>query len=255
MAKSRATVTTFYNRYHQKNQRFFSVIKEPNFTYWYILKRLYSAFPQGFSTLKVLDVGCGVGTISLFLASKGATVKGIDISSRAVEIAQEAQKALRLPQLRFELGELQKGKGQYNLITCCEVIEHIPDEQTFARQLYSHLQPGGTLLLTTPSLNNVLYRVGFYTRFDQEVGHLRRYTPDTIRYTLTSVGFQVVSIHQVEGPLRNLLFTTKLGVLIRFIRGPLIPAFHWLDQLSGRLFGFSDLQVVAQKPAKHSSNT
>lgn len=243
-------VTAFYNRYHQKNQKFYGVIHEPNFTYWYILRRLHEALPSGFDFIKALDVGCGVGSISLFLAKHGANVKGVDISSRAVQIAKAAKEAAGLENVEFIEGELKQGKAEFDLVTCFEVIEHIPDEQEFAKRLYSQLKPGGKLVLTTPSLQNLLYKIGFYRKFDAEVGHLRRYTPETLKATLEGAGFVILTLDKVEGPIRNILFTTKLGVLIRFIRGPLIPLFHLIDELFGHIFGFSDLQVIAVKRSR-----
>lgn len=239
--------TSFYNRYHQKNNRFAGVIKKNNFTYWYIQQLLHQAFPEGYSNVNALDVGCGVGAISLYLASQGAIVKGIDVSTRAIEIATEAQQAIGYSNVLFEMGELKKGPAQYDLVTCFEVIEHIPEEAPFLANIHSQLKPGAILALSTPSLENMLYRSGFYRQFDEEVGHLRRYTTESITQLLQANGFEVISVRQVEGPLRNLLFTTKLGALIRFIRGPLIPLFHLCDRLSGVLFGYSDIQVLAKK--------
>jgi hypothetical protein len=133
---------------------------------------------------------------------------------------------------------------------CSEIIEHIPDDVAFAQHVYSHLKPGGTALVTTPSSENVLTRLGFYAKFDARVGHIRRYTTVSIQQLLQHVGFEIVEVRTVEGPLRNLLFTTPLGFLVRFIKGPLVPIFHWFDTVSAALFGAADIQVIARKPNK-----
>lgn len=240
-------VAAFYDRYHQKNHRFSKVMGRRNFTYWYILDFLHQACREGFSGLKILDVGCGVGSISLYLANQGARVTGIDISPRAIAIANQAKKDTGVRNVAFRQSSLRAEPRTYDLIVCFEVIEHIKNDGAFVTQLCANLKSNGLLVLSTPSKNNLLYRLGWYSRFDTEVGHLRRYTPADIAGLLNSHGFTVRTIRSVEGPLRNLLFTTKLGFIIKAIRGPLIPVFHWLDQLSGMVFGFSDIQVVAQK--------
>lgn len=240
-------LAAFYDRYHQKNHRFSKVISRRNFTYWYILDFLHQACRDGFSGLKVLDVGCGVGSISLYLASQGARVTGIDISPRAIAIANQAKKDTDLRTVAFRQSALRAEPRAYDLIVCFEVIEHIKNDGAFVKQLCANLKSKGLLVLSTPSKDNLLYRLGWYARFDTEVGHLRRYTPADIDALLSSHGFTVLKVRSVEGPLRNLLFTTKLGFMIKAIRGPLIPIFHWFDHLSGMIFGFSDIQVVAQK--------
>lgn len=239
----------FYDRYHQKNHRFTKVIGRSNFTYFYILKWLHSGYiltkKPNFS---ILDVGCGVGTISLYLASLGYRVKGLDVSARAIALAQAAQKDIGLSHVQFVRGELDHKKEKYDLVTCFEVIEHIENDLQFARDLAAKLRPGGHLLLSTPSRLNFLYRIGFYQKFDAEVGHLRRYTPTEISQLLQKAGLHVQKIASTESILRNLLFTTKLGVVIKLMKGPLIPLFHAVDEALTPIFGASDIIVLAHKP-------
>lgn len=240
-------LVSFYDRYHQKNHQFHAVIQPGNFTYWYILEFLHQACTEGFAGKRVLDVGCGVGTISLYLAVEGAQVTGIDISHRAINIADQARKDIGLKNAVFIHGEVTSQPKRYDVITCFEVVEHVANDRAFVKKLYINLKPGGKLVLTTPSEKNLLYRLGFYTKFDQEVGHLRRYTQARLSAVLEKTGFTILQTRSVEGPLRNILFTTKLGFLIKGIKGPLVPIFHWFDYVSGLLFGFSDIQVIAQK--------
>jgi len=240
----------FYDSYHQKNRQFYKVIKKNNFTYYEILRFFYSEviekFAADFSKVKILDIGCGVGTMALYFTSLGAKVKGIDVSRRAIDIAKEAKKQLNFKNISFSKKLLQKGMGKYDLVLASEVIEHIENEKQFLSKISSQLNDGGLLYLTTPLKENCLYKLGFYKTFDKEVGHLRRYTVASIQNLLQKNGFTVLEWRRVEGPLRNLLFTTRLGFLIKFIRGPLVPIFHWLDWISMQLFGASDIQILAQ---------
>lgn len=246
MVKPMSTaVKRFYDSYHQKNDRFHGVIRRNNFTYYYLLSLLDAAGLSDVRGLKILDVGCGVGTMSLYFAAQGAQVTGVDISPRAIEIAQAAAKDIGLRNVTFLNGEVEKGRGSYDVVLCSEIVEHVPDESGFLRLIHSNLRKGGTLILTTPSSENVLYRLGYYKSFDAEVGHLRRYTPTTLRHVMEEAGFTVKTLRAVEGPLRNILFTSPLGILIKGIKGPLIQLFHAIDEVSAKLFGAADLQVTA----------
>lgn len=248
----------FYDSYHEKNDKFYGIIKRNNFTYYEIIKFFYSYILVNLFEVsiksnnkanipRILDVGCGVGTLALFFASLGMKVKGVDISSRAIQIAENARKQMNYKNISFAKQLLQKGKGQYDMVLISEVIEHIENEKEFLEKIHSHLTKNGLLFLTTPLKTNLLYKVGFYKSFDKEVGHLRRYTKESIQELLDRNNFSVLHFREVEGPLRNLLFTTKLGFLIKFIRGPLIPLFHKIDWISIKLFGASDILVVARR--------
>lgn len=195
----------------------------------------------------LLDVGCGVGTLTFYLKKYVKFAVGIDISSRAIEICNYAKKNSSLSGILFKQGILKRGKSNFDFILCSEVIEHIEDDREFLQILLSNLKEGGVLFLTTPSKENFLFKLGFYKKFDEEVGHYRRYRQDELVSLLENSGFVVDLVRSVEGPLRNILFTTKLGHLIRFIRGPLIFVFHFFDHISGILFGFSDIQIIATK--------
>ncbi|MEX0895772.1 MAG: methyltransferase domain-containing protein [Patescibacteria group bacterium] len=244
----------FYNRYHQKNAVYSKIISRGNFTYFYILELFDEILPElthhakkiG-QPIRVLDVGCGVGAVSLYLAKLGCRVVGIDVSSDAVTIAQGARKSAGLKNCVFAEGELGVGSGSFDLVICSEIIEHIADQDEFLRRVASQLRPGGTLFLGTPSTETVLYKMGLLKQFDAEVGHLRRYSEAELQDVIEKHGVAVEQIRSVESPLRNVLFITRAGWVIRFIRGPLIPVFHWIDRLLGVVLGHSDIQVIGKK--------
>ncbi len=241
-----AAVQQFYDRYHEKNGQFSTLIQRGNATYWYILQLLHKAVLSDAICGEVLDVGCGVGTLSLYVSQFARSVVGIDVSKRAISLAESARAALDIKNVVFKKTELQAETGIFDLIICSEVIEHIPDDKAFLLLLRSNLKTGGYLLLTTPSKQNLLYKLGYYRRFDAEVGHQRRYTKQELLEKLQAAGFEYQLIRTVEGPLRNVLYTSRLGILLHLIRGPVVPVFHWFDVLSARLFGASDIQVIAK---------
>ncbi len=242
-------LANFYDNYHSKNKKYSGVINKNNFTYFYINELLQKGCIFGANY--VLDVGCGVGTIAIYLAHLGKNVVGIDISKRAIDIAKDAVPDDLLNKLIFRKVELDKfkskNKNKFDLVICAEVLEHIEDDKTFLKDIFYVLKPGGYLVLTTPTPESLMYRWGMYKRFDLEVGHLRRYTGKQIKKIISSTGFDVVFFRQTESILRSSLFTTRLGFLIKFIRGPLVPIFHKLDEFVGLFFGFTDNQVIARK--------
>ena len=243
-------IVSFYDRYHLKNNSYSGVIARNNFTYWYILQTLHQPLLKRLKTFTVLDVGCGVGTLGLYVAQLCKSVVGIDISERAIGIAKQAKQFTNSNNLTFKQTLLKQFENTFDLILCTEVIEHVPNPQQFVELLVKNLQPKGWLLLSTPNRDNWLTRIGYYRKFDQEVGHLRRYSVLEITRLLEQNGFKVKYKKTVEGPLRSLLFTSKLGIVIKLIKGPLIPLFHYIDELVGKLFGSSDIVILAQKHTK-----
>jgi len=223
-------------------------MSQNNVAYYYALQMLHDQFSD-FSTLKILDVGCGVGSLSLYLASLGATVTGIDVSKRALKIADKARLHAGIQHLTFKHLQLSEVTEKFDLVICTEVIEHITNDSIFAQQLYARLKKGGSLFLTTPLTSAPLHKLGLLEKWDTDVGHLRRYTPHSITQLLEKSGFKIDQTQEIESILRNWLFTIGWGFLLRGIKGPLVPLFHSVDQVLGIVLGFSNIQVLAHKPS------
>lgn len=236
-------IQSFYNKYHKKNSNYYKVINNNNFTYFYTINFLQEAY----AGKHVLDIGCGVGTLALYFSAKAKSVIGIDVSSRAINIAEKARKHLNINNVKFLNTEISDNLGKFDLALATEVIEHIEDQNEFLLKIKSNLKKEGKLLITTPSYNNLFYKIGYFKKFDKEVGHVRRYTFDSLEKVLNENGFIVIKKQQAEGILKMVLHTTRLGFIIRFIKGPLVPIYHFFDYLSIKLFGECDLQVIAIK--------
>jgi len=132
---------------------------------------------------RVLDAGCGSGTISNFLASYAGDVTGIDSNPSAISYAREAFTA---PNLRFRLGQFDELKGDkpFDRIYCIEVIEHLYEHQVadVLGLFYELTIPGGQLLLTTPNYQSawpviewLLDRFALVATL-QEAQHVTRFT-------------------------------------------------------------------------------
>jgi 2-polyprenyl-6-hydroxyphenyl methylase/3-demethylubiquinone-9 3-methyltransferase len=97
-----------------------------------------------------LDVGCGAGLLAEPLARLGATVTGLDAAPALIAVAREHAAGQGL-EIDYRAGELEGLEGQFDLVTCMEVIEHVADPAAFVRALARHLTPGGLLIMSTPN--------------------------------------------------------------------------------------------------------
>jgi len=100
---------------------------------------------------RAIDLGCGAGNYALFLASAGFDMTGVDISSRAIEIAREnaAKRGIRCTFLVADLlGDLHEIRDPYEFAYDWEVLHHIfpEDRERYVRNVHRILRPGGKYL-------------------------------------------------------------------------------------------------------------
>jgi 2-polyprenyl-6-hydroxyphenyl methylase / 3-demethylubiquinone-9 3-methyltransferase len=100
---------------------------------------------------RILDIGCGAGLAAEALARHGHDVLGIDAAGEAIEAAQNHASDKSVPvTYRACLAEDLVAEGaRFPVVTCLEVIEHVPDPAGFVRVLVQLLEPGGLLVLST----------------------------------------------------------------------------------------------------------
>ena len=105
---------------------------------------------------KVLDVGCGGGLLSEALHDFGADVTGIDAAGPGIEVAKIHAKNGNKNIKYFEIvaEELNlKESGSFDIVTCLEVLEHVPDPKSLVATCIDLLKPGGALFLSTINKN------------------------------------------------------------------------------------------------------
>jgi 2-polyprenyl-6-hydroxyphenyl methylase / 3-demethylubiquinone-9 3-methyltransferase len=101
---------------------------------------------------KVLDVGCGGGILSEALAKAGAQVTGIDLSNDSIEAAKHhaRQQGLNIDYQYISAEELaQKQAGSFDVVTCMEMLEHVPEPQKVMAACAQALKPGGHAFFST----------------------------------------------------------------------------------------------------------
>ena len=100
----------------------------------------------------VLDVGCGGGLLSEAMARRGAQVTGLDLAPDVLEAARSHARESSLS-VRYLLESAEDHArthaGQYDAVTCMEMIEHVPDPRTTVGALAALAKPGGSIFLST----------------------------------------------------------------------------------------------------------
>lgn len=109
---------------------------------------------------RVLDVGCGGGILAEAIAKKGANVKGIDLSEKALKVA-ELHSLESGVQVNYELIAAEalaaREAGQYDVVTCMEMLEHVPDPSAIVQACATLVKPGGRLFFSTLNRNPKSY--------------------------------------------------------------------------------------------------
>ena len=109
---------------------------------------------------RVLDVGCGGGILSESMASRGATVTGIDLSEKALGVAKlHLLESGRSVDYRLSSAEdlATEEAGSYDVLTCMEMLEHVPNPASTIAACAALVKPGGHVFFSTISRNPKAY--------------------------------------------------------------------------------------------------
>ena len=101
---------------------------------------------------KVLDVGCGGGILSEAMARAGAEVTGIDLADKSLKIAKlhGLESGVKVEYRKVPVEQLAAEQpGQFDVVTCMEMLEHVPDPGAIIEACKRLLKPGGHLFLST----------------------------------------------------------------------------------------------------------
>lgn len=100
----------------------------------------------------VLDVGCGGGILSESMAKKGADVIAIDMAESVIEIAKQHSQTEQV-NINYQITSIEefseKNKKQFDIITCLELLEHVPDPSSIIQNCAKLLKPNGHLFFST----------------------------------------------------------------------------------------------------------
>lgn len=139
-----------------------------------------------------LDVGCGQGDVSLWLARRGWSGKAIDFSEAA--LAQAAKRLAGHPDVAVACQPLAAEAGTFETVVAWDVLEHVAEEQAALEAFAQRTRPGGHLVLSVPS------HPSEWRWDDPFYGHFRRYTPEELTGKLAAVGFEVLTMWDTTFP-------------------------------------------------------
>lgn len=140
-----------------------------------------------------LDIGCGVGELSYFLAKKGWEGTAIDGTDSVVEIASDKLK--KFPYIKVKCELLSVKKNKFNSAFLWDVIEHIKEDDAFLKKVNKSLIINGYLVLSVPSNPREW-------RWDDEFyGHYRRYDEYSMSNLLKKTGFEPIIFWESSYPV------------------------------------------------------
>lgn len=109
---------------------------------------------------QVLDVGCGGGILAEAMARRGARVTGIDLSEKALRVAQlhllESQLAVHYEKSAVE-DYAAAHAGKFDVVTCMELLEHVPEPAAMVTACARLVRPGGQVFFSTINRNPKSY--------------------------------------------------------------------------------------------------
>jgi len=109
---------------------------------------------------KVLDVGCGGGILAESLSKAGGIVTGIDLSNKALKVAElhqlESNTSVQYRSISAE-DLAKKEPEQYDVVTCMEMLEHVPDPSSVVQACATLCKPGGRIFFSTLNRNPKSY--------------------------------------------------------------------------------------------------
>ena len=196
---------------------------------------------------RILEVGAGRGTYSTYFADRGYLT--------ALEPSQAHSAALRerlkdYPNVVVVTAQLDgtAAPGSYDTVVLLNVLEHIPDDHQALGDIYESLAPGGKMVLWVPAFE------ALYGKFDQRIGHYRRYRRNELLALVHHVGFQQVTARYTNLPgyfawwlvVRVLGRTPTAGRLASTYDRYFIPVIRRVERFVRPPIGQS-LLVVAQR--------
>ena len=109
---------------------------------------------------KVLDVGCGGGILTESMSKEGALVTGIDLSTKALKVAElhqlESGVSVRYQSISAE--DLARNEPEsFDVVTCMEMLEHVPNPASVVQACANLCKPGGTIFFSTLNRNPKSY--------------------------------------------------------------------------------------------------
>lgn len=237
---------------------------------WHVrraLRRILIRWPSD-QPVRVLDAGTGFGQYAYYIARRypQAEVVGVDVKAEYLERARRFFAHTPLAaRVRFEVDDLTqlRTEGPFDLILAVDVLEHIPDDQAVLRHFARVLQPGGFVVIHTPSDQggSDVHAPGMQSFISE---HVREgYSRELLEARLREAGLEPLESHYSYGPFGSLAWRLLVKrpmlwlnrsraayLLLPLYYALVLPiglVLHVLDLYQDNRCG-TGLLVVAQKP-------
>ena len=171
----------------------------------WVVKRL-EEITAGFAPYRqfnrLLDVGCGAGTLLGAARTNGWQAQGVDVSE---SVAEHVRK-LGFDVFKGELHEAGFRNGEFDVVTAAELFEHLFDPFTVLKEIQRILRPGGVLWTTTPHWRGLSARfLGLNWRVVSPPEHLQLFSMSGLRTLLSNAGFKEAQLMTTGGNPLELL--------------------------------------------------
>jgi len=175
--------------------------------------------------LKILDLGCGEGHLTGVISqNQDHEVYGLDYSISAIEYANK-----NFTGIDFVVADAYQPPYEdnyFDVVICNNIWEHVPDPLSLLNQITRVINPGGLLIISTPSryrFGNVLrILVGIGTRFVSKL-HVTEYSVGQVKEQLRFGGYEILDASSPVIKEKNIFFTTLKWLMflcIKAIRSP-----------------------------------
>jgi SAM-dependent methyltransferase len=155
------------------------------------LDEIFESFAPHRESNRLLDVGCGAGSLLEAARRAGWDAEGTEVSRPAVEHVRGEG----FPVFHGELAEAEYPEGHFDVVTASEIIEHLPDPLSVLREVARILRPGGLFWATTPHGRGLSARVlGIRWSTVSPPEHLQLFTLGGVRGLLREAGFRRADI-------------------------------------------------------------
>ncbi len=163
---------------------------------------------------QLIDVGCGGGILAESMAAAGAQVSAIDLAPQSIETAKLHlyESGLAVNYECIEIGEKAKSSPEaYDILTCMEMLEHVPDPEYIIRECSKLLKPGGMAFFSTLNRNASSYLLGVvaaeyvFNLVPRGTHDYKKFIkPAELRVILNRCGFELIAISGIDyNPLMN----------------------------------------------------
>ena len=190
----------------------------------------------------VLEIGSGIGNISAFIRTDGAVTLS-DVSARYRDLLLEHypdRQVIELDLVHPDFNSTYEHLlASFDVVFALNVVEHVEDDHRALLNMSALLKKGGVMVVLVPACQ------ALYNRFDESLGHYRRYTLQTLQSAMTAQ-LQVVQSHYFNAMgiapwfiFGRLLGQTVIGETNMVLYNAITPLAKWIDAVLLRKIGLS----------------